>query len=194
MTISLRVPTCTAVSSAKAEILDVVSSSVMCPVKSGLQMIDMLNRSATTTKISGESGQPCLVPELMWQALSESLPLTLILALTWSFLYTVCTRDRNLAGHLFLKYLVDGCEAHHIEGLLLVQENDRPFLILGVDEVDEELNIDNVLPTFLRWNESALVVSYPFCKDRPHPVGPNSHNYLVVVVEEGDGSEFVHGV
>ena len=39
-----------------------------------------------------------VMPELMWQALSESLPLTLILALTWSFLYTVCTSDWNLDG------------------------------------------------------------------------------------------------
>ena len=44
MTISLRVPACTAVSSAKAEILDAVSSSVMCPVKSGLLITNMLKQ------------------------------------------------------------------------------------------------------------------------------------------------------
>ena len=49
-------------------------------------------------------------------------------------------------------------------------------------------------PTVLLWNESVLVVSYPFGKDRSHPVGPYSHNYFVVVVEEGDGLEFTRGV
>ena len=83
---SPRVPTWTAVSSAKAEILDAVFSSVMCPVKSGLLMMDMLNKSATTAKMSRESRQPCRVPELMGQALSESLPLTLILVLSLYFL------------------------------------------------------------------------------------------------------------
>ena len=98
MTISPRVPRCTAVSSAKAEILDAVSSPVTCPVKSGLHITDMLNRSATTAKMSRESGHPCLLPEFMWQALFESLLLTLILALTLSFFYTVCTSDQNLDG------------------------------------------------------------------------------------------------
>ena len=69
--------------------------------------MDILNRSATTAKISKESGHPCLVPELMWHVLWESSPLTLILAFTWSFLYTVCTRDWNLEGHLsFSKILL----------------------------------------------------------------------------------------
>ena len=58
-------------------------------------MMAMLNRSATTAKISGESGHPCLVPELMWYVLLESTPLTLILAFTWSFLYTVCTSSES---------------------------------------------------------------------------------------------------
>ena len=76
----------------------------------------------------------------------------------------------------------------------MVKENDSPFLVLGVDEVDEELDIYDVLPPISCGYEPALVVAYPFGKDRAHPVGPYSHDYFVVIVEEGDGSEFVRGV
>ena len=67
-----------------------------------------------------------------------------------------------------VQLLFDLFNAKNVEGaiIFLDQEDDCPFLIFGVDEVDEELNIYNVLPAVPRWNESALM-SYPFCKDRP---------------------------
>ena len=52
----------------------------------------------------------------------------------------------------------------------------------------------DVLPPISRGYEPSLVVSYPFGKDRAHPVCPYSHDYLVVIVEEGDRSVFVCGV
>ena len=44
----------------------------------------------------------------------------------------VCTgRKKELSG-----------EAHHVEGFLLIKEYDGPFLVFGVDEIDEELDIE----------------------------------------------------
>ena len=58
-----------------------------------------------------------------------------------------------------------------------------PFLILGIDEVHEDLNIEDVLPSIPRGDEATLVVAYPFRQDGSHPVGPDSHDYFVVIVE-----------
>ena len=104
-----------------------------------------------------------------------------------------CVHERLKSGwpFQFLKDSIDGCEANHVKGFFLVKENDSTFLILGINEVYEELNIYDVLSSILCGDESTLVVAYPFGKNRAHPVGPNSHNYFVVIVEKGDGAEFM---
>ena len=73
----------------------------------------------------------------------------------------------------------------------MVKENDSPFLIFGVDEVYDELDIDNVLSPIPCGDESPLVVAYPFGKDGAHSISPDLHNYFVVIVEKGDRTEFM---
>ena len=121
----------------------------------------------------------------MWHVLLESTPLTLILAFTWSFLYTVCIRDQNLNGQLsFSKILLMVVKLTMLKAFSWSRKTTAPFFVLGFDEVDEELDINDVCPHISCGYEPALVVAYLFGKDRAHPVGPYSYDYFVVNVEE----------
>ena len=46
----------------------------------------------------------------------------------------------------FFKDSVDCGEAHHVKGFLLIKEYYGPFLVCGVDEIDGELDMKDVLP------------------------------------------------
>jgi hypothetical protein len=48
--------------------------------------------------MSGDNGQPCLVPELTAKSLADVVPLAWTFALMWFSLYTVARRDLNLLG------------------------------------------------------------------------------------------------
>jgi hypothetical protein len=59
----------------------------------------------------------------------------------------------------FGKYRIDGDKAYHIEYLFLVKECYCPLFILGNDQVNNHLDIDNVLLPIPAQDKSSLVVA-----------------------------------
>ena len=61
-------------------------------------------------------------------------------------------KDWNLDGQFeSFKDSVDGGEAHHVKGFLLVKGHDSPYFVF--DEVDKELDIyDVLLPSLVGMN------------------------------------------
>ena len=102
----------------------------------------------------GDRGHPCLVPELTAKSVIDVVPLARTLALMWF------TRSEPFRPVEFVKDGVDGGEAHHVERFLLVQECDRAFLRLGIEEVYDHLYVDDVFPAISARDEASLVVAY----------------------------------
>jgi hypothetical protein len=76
----------------------------------------------------------------------------------------------------FGKYQVDGGRAHHIECLFLVKECYCPLFILGIDQINDHLDIDYVLLPISAWDESSLVVANFSGQDGAQPGSPISYN------------------
>jgi hypothetical protein len=68
------------------------------------------------------------------------------------------------------------------------------LLIPGIEQINDHLNIDDILPSISIWDKSSLVMANFIGQDRAQTIGPYPHDQLVVYIEEGDGAELVCGI
>jgi hypothetical protein len=87
------------------------------------------------------------------------MPLAFTLALILLLQYTVLSSALNLSAQLNLAKTVLIVVNSLCPGFFLIQKGHSSVLLVGFDTVNDHLDIDDVFPTILSWDETLLVVA-----------------------------------